>query len=122
MAAWRRSGEPSSTAPRGIAAYTRPKLAHKGEGDMTKLTRARDGRRCGAAAEFRRRRRGSTELVPGIPCARGADVVEGGLDEGPGTQAERRRRFAVAEMLRNGRTAAAQRLCEAELCGRGERR
>ena len=119
MAAWRHSGEPSSTAPRGKAAYTRPKLTHKEEGDTTKLTRARDGRRCGAAAEFRRRRRGSTELVPGIPCARGANVVEGGLDEDLGPEAERRRRFAVAEMLRNGRTTVAQRLCAAELCRRG---
>ena len=41
--------------------------------------------------------------------------MEGELDEGSRPEAERRRRFAVAEMLRNGRTAAAQRLCEAEL-------
>ena len=42
------------------------------------------------------------------------------LDEDSRPEAERRRRFAVAEMLRNGWTAVAQRLCEAELCGRGE--
>ena len=46
--------------------------------------------------------------------------MEGGLDEGPGPEAERRRRFAVAEMLRNGRTTVAQRLRAAELCRRGE--
>ena len=39
MAAGRCSGKSSRTAPQGIAAYTRPKLAHKEEGDMTKLTR-----------------------------------------------------------------------------------
>ena len=59
--------------------------------------------------EIRRRKRGSMELVPKIPRARGVDVVEGELDEGPGPEVERRRRFTVAEVLRKGRTTAAQR-------------
>ena len=49
------------------------------------------------------------ELVPEIPRARGVDIVEGELDEIPGPEAEQRRRFAVAEVLRNGRTTMAQR-------------
>ena len=57
--------------------------------------------------------------MPGIPRARGADVVEGELDEGSRPEAERRRRFAVAEMLRNGRTTVTQRLHATELCRRG---
>ena len=46
--------------------------------------------------------------------------MEGELDEGSRPEAERRRRFAVAEMLWNGRTTVAQRLRAAELCRRGE--
>ena len=46
--------------------------------------------------------------------------MEGELDEGSRPEAERRHRFAVAEMLRNGRTTVAQRLRAAELCRRGE--
>ena len=107
MAAWRRSGEPSRTAPRVIAAYTRSNLAHKEEGDMTKLTRGSGltvVRRSDGIPVAQARLDGA---CAGIPRARGVTGVEVEVEGAPDSKAEPRRRLAVAGWRWNRGTTAA---------------